>query len=66
MTYENITTGEHYFANGAKAKRNMYDVETGEATGIINIFSLSDIMTLKKEYKVMLEDYELEPIKESK
>lgn len=56
-------TGEHYFTNGAKAKGNLYDVETGEATGIINIFSINDILSLKKDYSVTLSDYEIEPVK---
>lgn len=59
-------TGEHYFTNGAKLKRNLYDVETGEATGVINIFSINDILSLQKEYSVTLSDYEIEPIKENK
>lgn len=59
-------TGEHYFTNGAKAKRNLYDVETGEATGIINIYSINDILSLKNEYSVSLSDYEIEPVNENK
>lgn len=61
----NEETGESYFTNGAKVKRNMYDLETGEATGVINIFSINDILSLKKEYSVTLSDYEIEPVKEN-
>lgn len=55
----------YYFTNGWKGMKDIVDTNTGEVIRFIGEFSLTDIMTLKEEYGVTLEDYEIEPVKEN-